>query len=322
MKLHGNHRTCPSSRRLICQRVVEQAWTLRPAAEAAGCSERTAAKWLRRYRDGDLVLCDRSSRPRRSPRRLPADRVHAIERLRRVRMTASEIAETLDLPLSTVSLWLKRVGLGKRSRLEPLEPPNRYERRHPGELVHVDIKQLGRISIRGAGHRITGTRESQISRRIDGRLTRTTGYEYLHVIIDDHSRLAYAEVLPTLTTKDAIAFLHRAIAWYAGRGITIRALMSDNGSAYTSHAYAHALRHLRIRHLRIKPGRPRTNGKAERLIQTLLNEWAYARVYRSSTERTAALPLYLNRYNYRRPHGSLGHQPPASRLNNLIGNYN
>lgn len=321
MKLHGNHRTCPSSRRLICERVLEQRWTLRRAAAAAGCSERTAAKWLRRYREGDRLLADRSSRPRRSPCRLPQDRVEAIERLRRVRMTAAEIAETLDLPLSTVSLWLQRLGLGRRSRLEPIEPPNRYERRHPGELVHVDIKKLGRISARGAGHRVTGDRKSQISRRIEGRITGLTGFEYLHVIIDDHSRLAYAEVLDDLTAACAIAFLRRAIAWFAARGVRVRAVISDNGSAYISHAYAHALRELGLRHLRIRPGRPRTNGKAERLIQTLLNEWAYARVYGSSTERSQALPLYLERYNYRRPHGSLGHQPPASRLNNLPSNY-
>jgi transposase InsO family protein len=321
MKLHANHRTCPSSRRLICRRVLEEDWTLQRAAEAAGCSVRTAAKWVARYRAGDRELLDRSSRPRRSPRRLPQSCVEAIERLRRVRMTAAEIAELLDLPLSTVSLWLKRIGLGKRSRLEPLDPPNRYERRHPGELVHVDIKQLGRISLRGAGHRVTGERSSQFSRRIDGKLHQLTGFEYLHVIIDDYSRLAYAEVLEDLTAACAIAFLRRAIAWYAERGIRIRAVMTDNGSAYTSHAYASALRELGLRHLRIKPRRPRTNGKAERFIQTLLNEWAYARVYGSSTERSDALTSYLRRYNYRRPHGSLGHQPPASRLNNLVSNY-
>jgi len=178
---------------------LEEGWTLRRAAEAAGCSERTAAKWLRRYREGDRVLSDRSSRPLRSPCRLAGERVAAIERLRRVRMTASEIGEVLDLPLSTVSLWLKRIGLGKRSRLDPLEPPNRYERRHAGELVHVDIKQLGRISIRGAGHRFTGNRKSQYSRQVEGRKRKQTGFEYLHVIIDDHSRLAYAEVLDDLT---------------------------------------------------------------------------------------------------------------------------
>lgn len=321
MKLHANHRTCPSSRRLICRRVLEEGWTLQQAAEAAGCSVRTAAKWLARYRAGDRGLLDRSSRPLRSPRRLPQQRVVAIERLRRLRMTAAEIAEVLELPLSTVSLWLQRIGLGKRSRLDPLEPPNRYERRHPGELVHVDIKKLGKISVRGAGHRMVGHRGSQVSRRLDGKMRQLTGFEYLHVIIDDYSRLAYAEVLDDLTAACAIAFLRRAVAWYAARGITIRAVMSDNGSAYIAHDYARTLSSLGLKHLRIKPGRPRTNGKAERLIQTLLNEWAYARIYGSSAERTAALQLYLDRYNYRRPHGSLNHQPPASRLNNVVGNY-
>jgi transposase InsO family protein len=202
-----------------------------------------------------------------------------------------------------------------------VEPPNRYERRHPGELVHVDIKQLGRISARGAGHRVLGHRKSKDGRRIDGRMTGLTGFEYLHVIIDDHSRLAYAEVLDTLTADRAAAFLRRGVAWFAERGVRVRAVMSDNGSAYTSHLYAHTLHELGLRHLRIRPHRPRTNGKAERFIQTLLNEWAYARIYGSSSERTHALPLYLERYNYRRPHGSLSHQPPATRLNNLVRNY-
>jgi transposase InsO family protein len=244
-----------------------------------------------------------------------------IEALRRLRMTAAEIAEVLDLPLSTVSLWLRRVGLGRRSRLEPPEPPNRYERRHPGELVHVDIKKLGRISLLGAGHRVLGDRRSQHARRIEGQITRMTGYEYLHVMIDDHTRLAYAEVLDDLTAACAIAFLQRGVAWFAERGVRVHAVMSDNGSCYTAHAFAAALRELRLKHLRIRPGRPRTNGKAERMIQTLLNEWAYARIYGSSHERTDALTLYLDRYNFRRPHRSLGHRPPASRLNNLVRNY-
>ena len=322
MKLHANHRTCPSSRRLLCRRVVEEGWTLQQAAEAVGCSVRTASKWLGRYRAGDHLLLDRCSRPLRSPRRLPQQRVLAIERLRRLRLTAAEIAEVLELPLSTVSLWLKRIGLGKRSRLDPLEPPNRYERRHAGELVHVDIKRLGRISALGAGHRVLGSRRSQYSRRIDGRKTRLTGFEYLHVMIDDYSRLAYAEVLDDLTAACAIGFLRRAVFWYAARGIRVRAVMSDNGSCYVAYDFVQALHSLGLKHLRIKPGRPRTNGKAERLIQTLLNEWAYARIYGSSAERTAALPLYLDRYNYRRPHGSLNHQPPVARLNNVAGNYN
>jgi len=321
MKLHANHRTCPSSRCLICRRVLEEGWTLQQAAEAAGCSVRTASKWVARHRAGDQLLVDRSSRPLRSPARLPQQRVVAIERLRRLRMTAAEISEVLELPRSTVSLWLKRIGLGKRSRLDPLEPPNRYEPRHAGELVDVDIKRLGRISVRGAGHLVTGSRASQWSRRIDGRMTRQTGWEYLHVVIDDYSRLAYAEVLDDLNAACAVGFLRRAVAW-AQRGVTVRAVISDNGSAYIAHDYARALRELGLKQLRIKPRRPPTNGKAERLIQTLLNESAYARIYGSSLERTAALRPYLDRYNHLRPHGSLNHQPPSTRLNNVVGNYN
>jgi transposase InsO family protein len=300
---------------------MEEGWTLRQAAEAAGCSVRTAAKWVARYRAGDRQLLDGSSRPRRSPTRLSAQRVVAIERLRRLRMTAAEIAEVLELPLSTVSLWLKRIGLGKRSRLDPLEPPNRYERRHPGELVHIDIKRLGRISALGAGHRVTGVRRSEHARTIAGRKVHLTGYEHLHVVIDDYSRLAYAEVLDDLTAACATAFLRRAVTWYAARGVTVKAVMTDNGACFIAHDYQRAVSALGLKQLRIKPGRPRTNGKAERLIQTLLNEWAYARIYGSSDERTKALPFYLDRYNYQRPHGSLNHQPPTSRLNNLLGNY-
>jgi transposase InsO family protein len=319
MKLHANHRTCPSSRRLICRRVLEEGWTLRRAAEAAGCSVRTVAKWLARYCAGDRELLDRSSRPRRSPARLSVQRVQAVERLRRLRMTAAEISEVLGIPLSTVSLWLKRIGLGKRSRLEPPEPLNRYERRHPGELVHVDIKQLGRV--RGAGHRVLASRASQKRTRREGRLTGVAGWEYVHVVVDDYSRLAYAEVLDDLTAACAIAFVRRAVAWFDERGVRIRAVMTDNGSCFTAHAYHRALRELGLRHIRIRPRRPQTNGKAERFIQTLLNEWAYSRVYGSSHERTAALPAFLQRYNYQRPHGSLGKRPPATRLNNLVRNY-
>ena len=237
-------------------------------------------------------------------------------------MTAAEIAEILRVPLSTVSLWLQRIGLGRRSRLAPPEPPNRYERRHPGELVHVDIKKLGRISARGAGHRMVGHRKSQVERMIDGKRHKLTGFEYVHVMVDDHSRLAFAEVLEGLTARCAVAFLRRAVAWFAERGVRIQAVMTDNGSCYVADTHRAALRELGLRHLRIKPGRPRTNGKAERFIQTLLNEWAYGRLYGSSAERTAALPLFLERYNFRRPHGSLGKKAPATRVNNLVGNYN
>jgi transposase InsO family protein len=322
MKLHGNARTCPNSRRLLIERVIDEDWSVSAAAAAAGISERTVYRWLERWRrDGAEGLLDRSSRPLRSPGQLSPQRVQAIGSLRRLRMTAAEIAEVLSLALSTVSLWLKRLGLGKRSRLEPPEPPNRYERRHPGELVHVDIKQLGRISERGAGHRMVGHRKSQISAHVQGVKRGLTRFEYVHVMIDDHSRLAYAEVLPTLKASCAIDFLRRGVSWFAERGVQIKAVMSDNGSAYIAHSYRAALTELGLRHLRIRPYRPRTNGKAERFIQTLANEWAYERIYGGSTERAAALPLFLERYNFRRPHGSLGHQPPASRLTNVVGNY-
>jgi transposase InsO family protein len=322
MKLHGNARTCPNSRALIAHRVLEESWSLAAAAEAAGVSEPTARKWVKRARVGE-PLEDRTSRPRRSPRRLAKRLVEAIEALRRLWMTAAEIAEILGLALSTVSLWLRRIGLGKRSRLAPPEPPNRYERRHPGELVHVDIKQLGRISVRGAGHRVLGhgQKQSQFKRTVDGRTYRPTGHEYVHVMVDDHSRLAYAEVLEGLTARCAVAFLGRAVAWFGERGVKVRAVMTDNGSCYVSDAHRAAMRELGLRHLRIRPYRPRTNGKAERFIQTLLNEWAFVRLYGSSAERAAALPLFLERYNFRRPHGALGKRAPATRLNNLVGNY-
>ena len=320
MKLHANARTCPKSRALIAERVLVEGWSLAAAAEAAGVSVVTARKWVRRAAAGGS-LEDRSSAPRRVPSRTPQRLVEAIAALRRLRMTAAEIAELLGLALSTVSVWLKRIGLGKRSRLEPPEPPNRYERRRPGELVHVDIKQLGRISERGPGHRVVGHRGSQFKRRQRGPARGGTRFEYVHVMVDDHSRLAYAEVLDALSAQAAIGFLRRALAWFAERGVQIEGVMTDNGSAYVSHAHRQALRELGIRHLTTRPYRPRTNGKAERFIQTLLNEWAYARVYGNSPERTAALPPYLERYNYRRPHGSLGHQPPATRINNLLGNY-
>jgi len=260
MKLHGNARTCPKSRGLLVERVVRKGWSVTAAAEAAGVSERTVWRWLRRWREeGRAGLLDRSSRPHRSPRRLSAATIGAIRALRKLRMTAAQIAEILGLALSTVSIWLKRIGLGKRSRLEPPEPPNRYERRHPGELVHVDIKQLGRISAHGAGHRMVGHRKSQ---RGSHHRARTTRFEYVHVMIDDHSRLAYAEVLPTLTARCAIEFLRRAVAWFEQHGVRVQAVMSDNGSAYVAHAYRHALAELGLRHLRIQPYRPRTNGKA------------------------------------------------------------
>jgi transposase InsO family protein len=232
-------------------------------------------------------------------------------------MTAAEIAEVLDVALSTVSRWLRRIGLGRRSRLEPPEPPNRYERKRPGELIHVDVKKLGRIGVRGAGHRVTGNRRGQLKVSREGRQRRATGWEFVHVCVDDATRLAYVEVLPDEKGATAAAFLRRAVAWFGGMGITVERVLSDNGSCYRSRAHAQACEELGMRHLFTRPYRPRTNGKAERFIQTLTNRWAYGAIYGSSAERTAALPGWLDHYNFRRGHGSLGHRPPAARLAEL-----
>jgi transposase InsO family protein len=318
MKLHRNARTCPNSRALIAARVIDRGWSLGSAAEAAGVSVPTARKWVRRAVAGES-LEDRSSAPGRIPHRTAGERVEAIRVLRKLRMTAAQIAELLGMALSTVSLWLKRIGLGKRSRLAPPEPPNRYERRRPGELVHVDVKKLGRIL--AAGHRVTGSRRLQRSQRVDGVLRGLAGWEFVHVCVDDHSRLAYVEVLKREDSVAAIAFLRRAVAWFAERGVSVERVMTDNGSAYVSHAHAAACRKLGLRHLRTRPYRPRTNGKAERFIQTLLGEWAYGQIYGNSAERTAQLPRWLDHYNFKRPHGALSHKPPGTRLNNPVRNY-
>jgi transposase InsO family protein len=267
-------------------------------------------------------LVDRSSAPRLIPHKTPADRVSAICVLRQSRLTAAEIAEHLSMPLSTVSAVLLREGLGKRSRLEPPEPVNRYERSAPGELIHIDIKKLGRI-VGGPGKRITGQRERWAPTKTDAAGTRRkqVGWEYLHVAIDDYSRLAYAEMLDNEQASTAIGFLRRAVAFFARHAITVERVMTDNGSAYISGAHRIACAQLHIRHLRTQPYRPRTNGKAERLIQTMLRRWAYYRPYNSSAERAAALPAWLDHYNFTRPHGSLSHKPPGSRLTNLPRNY-
>jgi transposase InsO family protein len=319
MRIHANARTCPNSRRLLVRRIEEEGWALTPAAEAAGVSERTARKWLARWRgEGAAGLLDRSSAPRRRPTRLPADRLEAIEALRRLRMTAAEIAEVLGMALSTVSRWLRRIGLGRRSRLSPPEPPNRYERKRPGELIHVDVKKLGRIGPNRAGHRVTGRRLSNRGRTdAAGKVRRSVGWEFVHVCVDDATRLAYVEVLADEKGATAAAFLRRAVAWFRAMGITVERVLSDNGSCYRSRAHAAACRELSMRPLFTRPYRPRTNGKAERFIQTLTNRWAYGAIYGSSAERTAALPGWLDHYNFRRGHGSLGHRPPAARLAEL-----
>jgi transposase InsO family protein len=312
MKLHANARTCPRSRRLLVDR-LEGEWSLTEAAEAAGVSERTAAKWLARWRaEGEEGLLDRSSAPRRRPAQLDADRVRAIEALRRLRMTAAEIAEVLGMALSTVSRWLRRIGLGKRSRLTPPEPPNRYERKRPGELIHVDIKKLGRIL--RPGHRVTGNRRDRFT---DARGYGVAGWEFVHVCVDDATRLAYVEVLADERAVTAVGFLRRAVSWFASMGVEVERVMSDNGSCYRSHVHADACRELGLRHLFTQPYRPRTNGKAERFIQTLQNRWAYGAIYANSAERTAALPGWLTHYNFTRRHGSLGHKTPAARLAEL-----
>jgi transposase InsO family protein len=313
MNLHANAKTCPNSRELLARRVVEEGWSYTRAAEAAGVSTRTAAKWVARYRAGE-PMADRSSAPRRVPARTPESVIDAIEKLRRLRLTAAEIAEVLGMALSTISRWLKRIGLGKRSRLEPPEPPNRYERKRPGELIHLDVKKLGRIQV--PGHRVTGNRR-QRARRIGKQRKGTAGWEFVHVCVDDATRLAYAEVLPDERGATAAGFLRRAASWFASMGITVEALMSDNGACYRSHVHRAACRELGLRHLFTRPYRPRTNGKAERFIQTLSNRWAWGAIYGSSAERTKALPGWLSHYNFQRRHGSLGHRPPAARLAEL-----
>ena len=236
-------------------------------------------------------------------------------------MTGAEIAEILGIPLSTVSLWLKRLGLGKRSRLEPPEPPNRYERRHPGELVHVDIKKLGRISARGAGHRVLGHRGSQYARQVAGRKTRFTGFEYVHVMVDDHSRLAYAEVLDDLTASCALAFLRRAVAWFAERGVRVRAVMSDNGAAYVAHEYRRCLQQLGLRHLGSDhAGRKRTAKQSASSRRSSTN----GRTHRSTRAPTNAQVRSHPSCGATTSHdhtAPLGRQAPATRLNNLVGNY-
>jgi transposase InsO family protein len=322
MKLHANAATCPNSRLKIVCRALNGEAREKIAADHE-ISERTVAKWVARYRaEGEAGLLDRSSAPGSIPHRTPEDRVEAIAALRRLRMTGAEIAICLGMPLSTVSAVLARIGLGKLSRLEPPEPPNRYERARPGELVHVDVKKLGRI--RGAGHRVTGHRKSQKKTRRNGKRTGVAGWEYVHVCVDDATRLAYVEVLDNEQGATAAGFLRRAVRFYAGHGITVQRVMSDNGACYVSAIHAVACRLLGLRHLRTRPYRPRTNGKAERFIRTLLGGWADGAIYATSAERTAALDGWLWTYNHRRPHGSLSDKPPAARLrelNNQPGNY-
>ncbi len=320
MDLHANAALSWSGRRELARRVVDQGWTLTAAAETAGVSVRCARKWVGRYRDGDRQLRDRSSAPRRVANRTPADRVAVIVGLRQLRMTAAEIAETLSMPLSTVSAVLKRNGVGRLGRIG-LEPAVRYERSRPGELVHIDVKKLGRFQAAGKRVGLRQAGQGRPRRRdADGHDRGTTGWEYVHVAVDDYSRLAYAEVLADEKATTAIGFLRRALSFFARHGIRVERILTDNGSAYRATMHAIACRQLAVRHLRTRPRRPQTNGKAERFIRTLINGWAYGAIYRSSTDRAAALDSWLWHYNHRRRHAALGHQAPITRTN-LLGSY-
>ena len=325
MKLHGNAALSLKKRELLVTRVVEEGWSLTEAAAAAEVSERRAGEWVRRFRaEGEAGLLDRSSAPRRVHNRTPEDRIEAIAALRRLRFTGAQIAEVFRMPETTVSGILTRIGMGKLGRLG-LEPAQSYERKRPGELVHVDVKKLGRIE-GGAGWRVRD-RKQHYNRTFtdrDGCRRRTVGWEYVHVCVDDATRLAYVEVLPDERAKTAIAFLGRAVRFFRRHGIRVERVLTDNGSAYRSTIHALACRILGLKHLRTRPYRPQTNGKAERFIRTMLGGWAYGAIYRSSAERTAALDGWLWRYNHERPHGSLGRKPPTARLaelNNLLESY-
>ena len=319
MKLHANAALTLNNRRRLVKRVLEEDWSIKAAALAGETSERTAAKWVARCRaEGELGLLDRSSAPKEVANRTPEDRVQTIAALRRLRFSGPEIAELLGMALSTVSAVLTRIGMGRLGRLG-LEPARRYERSRPGELIHVDVKKLGRIQVPGKRIRRKGMGRARQSTRGG-----TAGWEFVHIAIDDTTRLAYAEVVGDEKATTAVGFLRRALAFYRAHGISVEAVMTDNGSAYRSTVHAVACRGLRLRHLKTKPYRPQTNGKAERFIRTMLGGWAYAALYRDSADRTAALSGWLDYYNFSRRHGSLGHRPPGARLaelNNPVGSY-
>ena len=310
MDLHQNARSCPASRALLVERVEDAGWTVQKAAEAQGLSARSAYRWLRRYRElGEAGLQDRSSSPHRIPRRLGKEKQDQLVALRGARLSGAEIASRLQLPRSTVSRWLRRFGLGRLPQLAPPEPLRRYEKKRPGQLVHLDIKKLGRIQ--GVGHRITDNWQKR---------PRGIGWEFVHVAIDDASRVAYAEVLADERGPTAVSFLQRAVSWFAKRGVKTKRILSDNGACYIANSFKQACRQIGVKHSRTKPYRPRTNGKAERFIQTLQREWAYAFTFEASAERSALLPRYLHFYNHHRAHTALGAKAPISRLslNNAV----
>ena len=323
MRLHANAALSLNGRRRMVVAVVEHGRSIAEAAAAAGVSDRTCSKWVARYRaEGEAGLRDRSSAPRRVHNRTDPKAEELLRSLRRLRFTAPELADLLGIPCSTVSAILRRSGMGKLGRIG-LEPAVRYERQRPGELIHIDVKKLGRIQ-GGAGKRITGRhgRNGRPSRTdAEGRRRNIRGWEAVHVAIDDATRLAYAEVLPDEKATTAAGFLRRAVAFYQRHGITVERLITDNGSPYVSTIHALTCHALGIRHLRTRPYRPQTNGKAERFIRTMLGGWAYGAIYASSTERTAALDGWLHHYNHHRQHQAIGRQTPANRLNNLLRTY-
>ena len=323
MKLHANAPLSPKGRQCLVDRIERESQKVQDVAESLGVSERTARKWLARYRaEGAPGLIDRSSAPHVVANRTDEQTVALLAALRRLRFTAPEFADLLEMPCSTISGVLKRIGMGKLGRLG-LEPVVRYERERPGELIHIDVKKLGRIQ-GGAGKRVTAVARNRRPLRTDSAGVRrgSVGWDAVHVAIDDATRLAYAEVLSDEKASTAVGFLSRAIAFYARRGITVERVLTDNGSPYVSTIHAIACRAHGVRHLRTRPYRPQTNGKAERFIRTMLGGWAYnGLTYGSSAERTRALDGWLFEYNHRRRHQALGRQTPISRLNNLLGTY-
>lgn len=315
MDVHQNARLTPAGREVMVRRVVEGGQTPKALSAAVGVCPRTVRKWVGRYREEGIAgLRDRSSRPHRLRKPTPPEIVARIEALRRQRWTGAQIAGETGVSKATVSRILRRLGLNRLKALEPAEPVRRYERDQPGELIHIDIKKLGKIG--SVGHRITGRRTGIVNRHLG------IGWEFVHVCIDDASRIAFSRVMRDERKESAVAFLKAAVAYYASLGVKIERVMTDNGSCYRSRAFARACKRLALRHIFTKPYTPKTNGKAERFIQTSLREWAYARAYNTSNERTAQLPIWLHRYNWHRPHASLGAEPPISRLglpgNNLL----
>src|SRR5580692_2306254 len=316
MDIHKNARLTPHGRERLAKMIVS-GQTPQAASEAVGVCPCTGRKWADRFRQEGLAgLQDRSSRPHRLRQPTAPQVIERIESLRRQRLPGKEIAAEVGISAATVSRVLKRLGLNKLSALEPAEPPRRYERERPGEMIHIDIKKLGKFD--QIGHRITGDRKGQSN-------ARGVGWEFVHVCIDDASRVAFSRIMKSERKACAAAFLKAAVAYYASLGVTVERVMTDNGSCYRSFAFRNACRRLGLKHIRTRPYTPKTNGKAERFVQTCLREWAYARAYSNSKQRAQELPFFMHRYNWHRPHSAIGAKPPITRLglsgNNLLRLY-